>query len=91
MQINNDSDVNREERYLNWIGLLLICAGVFILLLVNVWVAVGVIFVVVGNNYRQISVLRAGMRHLAKTTVESFSSLIAELRSNFRQDKDPRR
>jgi hypothetical protein len=68
-------DVNQEERFLNWWGIFLIVLGVTILALQNIWIAIGVVMVVVGNNYRMIAVIRAGMRHLTETTIAALTRL----------------
>lgn len=75
---DNDVEVNEEERFLNWAGLFLIVVGVIILFFQGPWIAVGVTAVVVGNNYRLVSVIRAGMRHMANTTVASLLRLMNE-------------
>lgn len=71
----DEVDINREDRFLNWWGIFLIILGVVILAVQGIWIALGVILVVVGNNCRLISVIRAGMRHLSSTTVASIKRL----------------
>lgn len=73
--MSNKPESREEDKYLNWWGMVLIALGVVVLAFQNIWIAVGVIMVVIGNNCRLVSVIRTGMRHLADTTVESMRRL----------------